>query len=313
MKISVIKTNTGIYANTTEYYDVLLINDVEGQKTYTSGWLWYEGVVLPISKAGRMKYNYQKSHYKIKDPSLVCDKLPEILEVDEVLDEDGEWEYEYSHLESLYEIEYTPPQKFFEQIDFEESLIMELDCDKIIPLEKFSYERKGVINKVYPEHPELVKIMYPSLLYQFTYCKYTTDDVYKILQDYIRKHIDLRYAKIVTDYDFRFCVYKVVETVNEESYDLEVFKNNGKKYNPRRFEKKYRRARNYQIFLMNLKPEINDDFKIEEITANNEAELMQKMKKLCEDVIAVINEPVKDCPHCEGQGVIRNDAKVKNV
>ena len=40
------------------------------------------------------------------------------------------------------------------------------------------------------------------------------------------------------------------------------------------------------------------------IEGKDEYELKEKLDKLCSNTIAMINEPLVDCPHCEGYGVI---------
>ena len=43
---------------------------------------------------------------------------------------------------------------------------------------------------------------------------------------------------------------------------------------------------------------------IKGFTGENQDDLKQKIDAYCEDLIKFINEPIVDCPHCKGRGVV---------
>ena len=41
-----------------------------------------------------------------------------------------------------------------------------------------------------------------------------------------------------------------------------------------------------------------------EFRGENYEDLMFNIKQYCKEIVELINEPVKDCPHCKGRGVL---------
>ena len=48
---------------------------------------------------------------------------------------------------------------------------------------------------------------------------------------------------------------------------------------------------------------------IDGLMGDSEDDLAYKMQNLCEEITAMINEPLVECPHCNGRGVMLKDEK----
>ena len=93
--------------------------------------------------------------------------------------------------------------------------------------------------------------------------------LHKILTDYIKRNIDLTYAKVKDDYDWRF----------------NVVTNNQR-----------------QMYILSWSSDRNDkNWTLQNLYANNFKELVKKIKQMENEIITYIN---KDhvCPYCNGTG-----------
>jgi len=150
--------------------------------------------------------------------------------------------------------------------------------------------------------------MFPSILLPETPCIMSSEQMYKIVRQHIKQHINYDYAKITSDYDFCFTVKKKINLAEPFTQQWEVTKNNGKSYRPPRYDRRYVSVREVEIFEMTYAPKYYQGYTaIPSIEANNEDELKLKIDNICNEIIKVINEPFVDCPHCKGMGVISKD------
>ncbi len=135
-------------------------------------------------------------------------------------------------------------------------------------------------------------------LHQNKKCKIDSKQLYNIVRDYIKKNINNKIAYISSDYDFCFSVNKHIELHKPEKYKVD----NGTKRRPNLVEKQ-RIDKTIQVF--QSCPEAYQSYTVQEpIFANNYAELEQKVNDYLENLINKINEPLVECSHCKGHGVI---------
>ena len=340
LQINAIKTNTGFYLTDKQLagrysYDMTaitryLINGMKPEKSYDPAWSWVSGSeIVNVQKENeQVKIN---ERFELIDPRLQSENIPLVIKKEDALvvpgsnedddEEYGTWKSKISHLRSLYveKHEYSEPELV--NVEFTVDVILTLDIDKIIEPEKMFYN--GEFNRYaddnkpgYPlmkadvHHPLLAKIIYPKFVLQFTESKYTSKQVYDILRKYIKENINPKVAKITSDYNFCFTVEKVINLAQPYSWDKEILTTRGKSYHPKKLEKRYTSNRSVKVFEMTS---AEDNYKgytpIPELIAGTEAELVEKMKNLCENIIADINIPLRDCPHCNGSGVILEDSK----
>ena len=155
------------------------------------------------------------------------------------------------------------------------------------------------------KHQLIDKIMFPSILLHNTPCALTSEEVYKILRQYIKQHINYEVAEITSDYDFCFTVKKKIALSNPYSTQREILKGNGRSYKNPKFKTNYIGTRLTTIFEMTYSPKNYSGYTpIPSIVANTEDELKEKIDKLCEDTVSLINEPLVECEYCKGYGVI---------
>ena len=85
--------------------------------------------------------------------------------------------------------------------------------------------------------------------------------------------------------------------------------NFGTKKKPK-YETRYRKSREVEVFNMtSAKDKYNNYTIIKGFEGNSEEDLKNKIDTYLEELMAIINEPLHDCPHCKGMGVILNDKK----
>ena len=123
-----------------------------------------------------------------------------------------------------------------------------------------------------------------------------------------KENIDSKYATITSDYDFCFTVKKKIELFTPEKYELDVSPIKARKP---RYETRYRKTREHEIFEMTYSPENYKGYTpIKEFEGKDLKDLKHNIEVFCKNLIEKINTPLKDCPHCKGYGVIL-DSEIK--
>lgn len=320
-----VKTNKGYYiSDEMEGYSrtklkSYLINGNSPQSTFHNKWVWVKDEPKQVQIYQRQpNINYR---YELVDKTLESDRFPLVLLRDDITytddDYDRYWKDEYKHLESLYELKYdTQPDRLVD-VEFKYQTILELNIDEIKEPTKFSYpiqrtnwisDGLTTISSKDIKHQLIDKIIFPEILLHETPCELSSKQVYDIVRQYIKQNINPQVAEITSDYNFCFTVKKKIALAETYTRQSEITKLNGKSYRPPRYNKSYVSARSVEVFEMTNS---TDNYKgytpIKPITAKNEDELNEKVSKLCQDLIEMINEPLVDCPHCKGMGVILKD------
>lgn len=327
-----IKTNKGYYItdninNDGYYYTSSLqnyfINSEKPASTFKKDWFFIKDkpTIIEVMKS-QPDINHR---YELIDKSLASEKIPLVLTQKEATyydeDDDLVWKEQYEHLSSLYKYKCDKQPNIKVKINFDFKIVMTLHIDEITkpisisyPVQKTQWASDGTtdITNGDIQHQLIDKIMFPSLLIHETPCKLSSEQVYKILRQYIKQHINYDVAVITSDYDFCFTVKKRIALDDPYTESKEILKSNGRSYKKPRYHKRYVSTRLVEIFEMTYSPENYEGYTpISGIVANNEEELKGKIDKLCKETIDMINEPLKDCPYCHGMGVIFNE-DIKN-
>lgn len=330
LKIIGVKTNKGYYitdnCENDSYFRTILsyyiINGEKATETFKKDWFFINKELSSIEEYTDPEQINQR--YELIDKELASNKIPLTLKKKDIVyyDEDDNencWKEDYRHLQSLYEFKYDTKPKELVQVEYEYNTVMELNIDEINSPNKFCYPVKrtqwssdGLIDLTNEnfEHQIIDKVMFPSIVLHEMPCKLSSEQVYKILRQYIKQHINYEVAEITSDYDFCFTVKKKISLDNPHESKSEIHKANGRSYKPPKYNKKYISTRSVSVFQMTYSPKCYDGYScIDEIVAKNENELTEKMDGLCRETITMINEPLVDCPHCHGMGVILKGSK----
>lgn len=243
--------------------------------------------------------------YVLIDDTMKSDRVPLEFTRDEVTE--GErcerrWKDEYAHLQSLY-VEVSDKQPNIRvSVDFSIEVIMELD--EIREWNRFSYPTTGEhdpwVTDTDARHDLIDSILFPEIVLPARPCTFTSEQVYRIIREHVRSNIDGRYAIITSDYDFCFTVKKRI-ALREP---VEWFEETGKGRRARRV-KRYRTDRQVTVFEMTHEGHNYRGYTpVRSIAGENIEDLKSKMDAVLEGIMREINKPVKDCPHCDGTGVV---------
>lgn len=136
-------------------------------------------------------------------------------------------------------------------------------------------------------------LIHPDLL-QDEDCFISSPNLFTLTRNYIKSNIDSRYAIITSNFDFCFTVQKVIKlSVPKEVIIKEKKKNKVSYINDRKvicFEMCPKAYNNYTI----IKP----------IKASSYEQLDKKIDEFLQETINMINEPLIECKHCCGLGVV---------
>ena len=245
----------------------------------------------------KLKKTYIAKEVMLKEPCSENDYTREVTE-------------EFQKIKSLYEYKYERGEMIYDSQEFEFVVIAEM---KDIPgKESFKYEvyktkwaHEGTTNlheKDIILLKEIDNIIVPPILKHTRECFINSHDTYRIIRCYVKKNIDLEVAEITSDYGFCFAVSKKIALIENEKYTID--KNLFTKRKPK-LETRYRSNREVKIFEMTWSPECYSAYTpIKGFKGKNEKDLKNNVDKYLKDLITKINEPLVDCPHCKGLGVI---------
>lgn len=315
MKLYMIKTNTKCFITTctpeewgetyAKSYGLkeLLFDGKYAKPTYLPEWYVIDLYPAKIEKKG-VVYDYRK--YVLKDEYKGC------LGFKEEIDYDNRFKFEHE-IDSFYNYEYQKREVNQEVNDLEIEVIIELENFNLPTIEYKAYGATNMnaywdgeynITNKGVRHQLIDKMMFPDILLPERPCKFTSKQMYDITRAYIKDNINNKYATISSDYDFCFEVKKKIKkyTPEEVTYYNIFAKTKKQRNTPHKKIVKYREE---TIFKMTNSKSKYDGYPIiEEMTAKNETELKEKVDTWLSELIKKINEPLVECPHCNGLGVI---------
>jgi len=328
LKLMAIKTDNGYYItdniNDDKYYGTeikeLMFDGEEAKPTFYKGWFLIKEIPKEV---GREKHKpYINERFELSDPKTFL-KFKKVYNAKDVViekecaDNDYKRKYtkEFEKIVGLYEYKYEMGEMIYEPIEFEFEVLAEM---KQIPdREPFEYEvfrtkweHKGTtIFDNYSENGNVVihnildKIVIPPILLHTKPCETSSHVAYKIIRFFVKQHIDPDVAVITSDYDFCFTVEKIIKLAENEEYTID--KNMFKKRAKPKYVTRYRNNRKVKIFEMTYSPYCYEEYTpIKGFQGKNEKDLKNNVDKYLKDLITKINEPLVECSHCKGLGVI---------
>lgn len=326
MKVYAVKAKEGVYLSTApdnRFYssrdlDRLNAMLVDGEKpgsTFHPNWVLVGHDPVKISHMQHQpRINYR---YELIDKTLESERFPAVLVRDDVASYiDGEWQWkaEFSPLRSLYNLAYDEQPDI--EVDDPFELLVVASVETVSTPEKFKYvvaaghwksDGKTIIVNCAIEHQLFDNIVFPSLLIHEQPSRLSSKDSYRIVREHIQNNINPFAAKITSDYDFCFTVQKRVPKANPYHYKVDV---NNSIFDKRKRKPKYENRVQSETLLpcfeMTWSPENYKGYTpIPGFEAENETALKEVIDSYLEHIMAVINEPMKECPQCCGVGYLR--------
>jgi hypothetical protein len=293
----------------------VLINNKKPVETYLDHWYYVEGGLESIKRP--LPNKKVNGRYVLKNPMLANDKIPGLIVP---ISRDGEeitW-YEYGDISSLYDIVWdSEPQPPLE-LTFETNLILKverLDNPQFyynIPKEYGDKPQKPITNKKF-HHNILDRITIPGIALVSRPCSILPGDFYKIIREYVNTHINPKVARVSSDFDFHFKVEKLIPLATQAEYKVDInepglfdvlFSKKRPKRKKPKYETRYRTHRSVEVYNIAPKEAKYGATVIKGLEASSHAELDSKINEYLENLIEYINEPITDCPHCKGMGVV---------
>jgi len=255
----------------------LKFDGVDAKPTFKRNWYELENIPNIITQKSNDTYNNYR--YIIKSGYPTNEMIPEIIYLNDLDDT------QYASIRGMYDRTFDRIEGTYEEIEFEYDILLED--------ENFCIEN--------PKYPFTVKIIdqittHPILHYQRP-SSISGSDFYNIIRKYVKENIDLKYAKITSDYDFCFTVKKIIRYSEPEAYTVNIGKRKPK------YETRYRLNRDVEIF--ESAPKSYNGYTTQQgISGDNYKDLEEKIDKYLLDLITEINKPLVDCSCCKGLGVI---------
>jgi hypothetical protein len=324
LQIIAIETDKGFYVSRfpdggysyNRRLDNKLFNRLKATDTFHPDWSFIPTIPFKVSHIERQpNINYR---FILKDDTLKSKKLPLEIKSEDAGAKDCEgnfiWKEELAMYRSLYqEISDPQPDKEVEE-EFDFKVLFKVP--EIKPPTGIKYPdnplwidhefKPAFITNSRIEHQVLDKIIFPTILLHETPCRLSSEDTYNLIRNYIKLNINPKYAKVTSDYNFCFEVAKIVGIT--KPFEQTYTKHPG--YNRRRkpiVETRLVSSREVKVFEMTSeKDKYNGYTPIKGFVANNETELKEQIDAYLKELIDYINEPLIDCPHCQGKGVMLN-------
>lgn len=266
---------------------------------------WYEIPSYPEIIEEKIENERINVRYEIKNEDNITATLPKTILYD------NKDNYDCDAIETLYEFRYDIAPARLEKINFEIRVLCEVENFEYAPM--FDYDAVHKVNYSYTKykisnvdisHSMVDKIFLPPVLLSNSPCKLSSTQVYNIIRQHIKDHIDTKVAKITSDYDFCFSVDKVIPLIEPKTIAYnDLFAK--KKKDREKLKFVTHSYKNVKIFEMTHE---GDKYKgytvINGIVAENEFELKEKLDNMLESLINLINKPLELCKECNGTGYI---------
>ena len=329
LNLEIIKTDTVSFIrrkerptyNPTHCLEGMIFDEFPGEPAlYSKEWMKVAAIPQKIEKNGPNKQ--ENPRFVLIDPSLASDKIPAQFLFNEVI-APGDSYYEAwennSNLQSLYRYEVDTIPGEPEDVPFQYEIIMEIDkieeyAGFLYPVQKTRWIQDGneLLDHRAVQHEEIDIILFPGIILPARTSFLTSEQSYKIVRSHVKNHIDRKYAVVSSDYDFCFTVKKKIDLCAPESYSVEV----GSSRRPKK-EKRYNYDRQTEVFKMTWagysgKKDGYEGYPpIKPFKGKNLQDLKEKIDSYLADLMELINEPVKDCPTCNGRGVVFTAAGIQ--
>lgn len=285
-KIIVLDLENGVYvsdnvANKSYHSSKITSLLFDGEKatpTFKSG--WYQVKDVPGKVQRKTPDKQINVRYELKSGYPETELTPKVV-LENVYDEDSA----YHEVSGLYQRLY----------DTEEGKLEDVECEFVV------YKGGKFIKEQFKvEYNLLDQIQTPDALHPNKPCRLSGEEFYKVIREFIKKHIDGKYARITSDYDFCLTVSKVIDLAEPVKQKITV----GTKRKP---IDSFKLITNTTIKVFESAPKIYNSYPVQQpISAENYEALEVKINDYLSELIEMINEPVKQCECCKGRGVTIN-------
>src|SRR5574344_525345 len=292
MNFKVINCGEYIYISQNERYqnslDGLIFDGKEAEKTKKQ--YWYKLPSIPTKIEKKRPNERINKRYELKAGYVATEIMPQIITMD-MYDSD-----EYEDVIGLYSLRYEEQDGGYDEVDFKIDVIYERKDFEFVP------------NKYNADVDLLTQIEYPEESYQDMPCQVNSRQMFEIIRQHVKSHIDMNFAKIKSDYDFHFELIRYIGLNNP--YTKMVDTNNSlvnKRRKPKWVE---RTVTTKEVTILNIKRDSSDkrygdDCQIAPtITGENYQELTDKIEKYLEELMKTINKNYCECPKCNGWGIV---------
>ncbi len=266
----------------------------EAKETNKKG--WYELPRLPKTVQKKISPPRVISSYILKSGFVPTDKLPHEVSADYFEYDDDKEEYTNSEIMGLYEPVFQQKESYLENVEFGISTIAHKNSNwqfVVAPPNVQHY----LIDEI-TKHPDTL---------QDERCFLSTEESYKRIREFVKVNINPRVAYVSSDYDFHFEVSKKIQLHEKEEYKrcVNIFAKRPK------YVKDYRLDRKIAIYRIVPNEKQKASYKDSDIAPKfegaNYQDLENNINSYLTELIEKINEPLKDCPHCKGRGVVNHE------
>ncbi len=286
---------SSIYDSRTSVWTRTLFDGELAQPTYLTNWQKLKSIPKKVESVIPEKKEIIK--YKLKEGFAKNKKTPVTLPA-------GSFAYNYEleecdneEIKGLYKPVYKITPEHNELIKFEIVVLDEVDnFEPIAP--KFKIK-----------HSLLNEIQTPNILLTDKPCKLSINDTYTIVRKHIKNYINPQYARITSDYDFCFTVKKIIELHKPFEYEVDV--NAYKKRARPKYKKRHQNDRETAVFEMTNERNYQHYTTITPFEGKNNKDLEKNIEVYLAKLMNYINEPIMECEHCKGRGVVMNDSRLK--
>lgn len=242
----------------------LLFDGVRGRTTYQPEWLEVDSVPTKIEQA--VPSRHVNKRFDIKPEFVGIPNLPQTISLSDSVD--------HGDIIGLYEYKF----------DVEDAKLVELLYD-VITLNECDVE----IRK--PKYPNIMFskidtiLLHPLQLHSRS-CWISATNSFQIIRNHVKRHIDHRFAKITSDYDFVFAVAKHIRAdIERPNKQHDIVVNRVLHIGPKEYQ--------------GCDP-------VTPFCGDNVVDLENKIDEYLSKLMSELNEPLVICPHCKGSGVERN-------
>lgn len=292
MSLVAIKTKSAVYisknAGNKDFFTFpngYLFDGQEARKTFESN--WYELDKLPTKVECIVKGGTYIKHWTLKEGYISSESFPMIIDVQYDITDKYDEDNEYLEISALYEKVIEKTEDTRKEVEFTVDVI-----------EEFEGEWKFVEKPYKAEYGLLDKITVHPAFLQDKPCKLSMAESYTIIRNYVKENINLKVARITSDYDFCLTVTKYINLNEPEPYKETV--GTGKRA---KVVVKFRDTRPIKVLEVAPKPYQNYPVVVP-FEGTSYENMMENIEKYLKNLIDEINEPMYDCPCCKGKGVV---------
>lgn len=273
---------------------------------------WWEVAAVPQKIEQKVFHSNINHRFVLKEvPGLSNEtygNLKPVMKREECQFQDDDsnwvWNEEYEVFKSLYEPKSDPQPCTWEAIEFEVEIWKDVkDLDNYKPI---SFPVGKVWNSLRHEHADayitghdishdiIESILNPKEKLANKSSIISSQQMFNIVVEHVKKNIDRSVATITNDYGFHFAVSKVIKPplhpLESQSW--------GTKH-------ALRNERNLIIFdFCHAKDTKYGKTVMPAFKGKDRKDLKKKIDVFLKALMDVVNEPLSDCPHCQGRGLV---------